>query len=210
MSFKIMKDGEHSATADTFDAAVSSAQVLLGFHKDVKTTYSIVDCAGKLLAAVTNRRITGTFTKQVWGGRKGNDAIHVEDVEFDATNYVLLMAHDELVALEDNRESTDCVGQAHVDWDGPHEVTVVESVCEYFGVGCITDITSEALAFARKFASLEPAREKVVTLMLKVRLNVAQGGSVDEFVRDLTCNLTSQTPGVKVAMVGQPVITKAD
>lgn len=210
MTFQIKRDGEDITTSPTFEQAVTAIQTLLKLHSaELPATFSIENEGGDLCASVTNRRITGKFTKQVWGGRKGNDACEVGGEEFDATDFVLLMSHDDLLTLQDRRETTDWVGSAHVDWDGPFEVSVTGSICSYFGVERIEEITSEALAFARKAAKVTPSREERITLSFNLSVFVAQGGNVDDFVRDMTLNLKSNTPGVKAGLVGQPTIVKA-
>lgn len=199
MTLKLIKDGEQSATTDTFEAAVKGAQELLGFHKDVETTYAILGADGKLLAALTNRRITGMFTKQKWGGRKGDDAIHISDVEFDATTHILQMPYAEVIALRDHDETTDDVGRALVPWDGPCYVSLVDSVCWYFGVEAMDEITPEALAFAFERIKHELPRDEVITLSLKVRVRVAPGADTAEFIKSMDCRVASRATGVTVS-----------
>lgn len=95
---------------------------------------------------VFEKRIVGVFTKQAWGGRKGDDAIFVSDEQFDATDAVLKLSHAELIELQDNHESTDEIGRSIVGWDGPCEVRLVGSIQSYFGVESIEDVTPEMLA----------------------------------------------------------------
>jgi hypothetical protein len=95
------------------------------------------------------RRIWGVFTKQVWGGRKGNDAIYIGTEEFDATFEVLKLTAPELSELQDGHESSDFIGREKVEWDGPCEVRLVDSVKDYFGVESLEDITAEMLNKAR-------------------------------------------------------------
>lgn len=95
------------------------------------------------------KRITGIFTKQTWGGRKGNDALFFGEEEFDATEAVLKLPHEELIALQDNDVNTDVIGINIVGWEGPCEVCIVDSVIAFFGVGSIEDVTPEMLEQAR-------------------------------------------------------------
>lgn len=101
------------------------------------------------VASFTDRRITGTFTKQVWGGRKGDDAIFSGTEEFDATDYVLRMPLQKIHRLVDHDDTTDVIGLAHVDYDGPFEVDVVGEICAYFGIEQLEDLTEENLDRAR-------------------------------------------------------------
>lgn len=94
------------------------------------------------------KRIVGVFTKQAWGGRKGDDAIFVGEEQFDATDAVLKLSHAELIELQDNYENTDEIGRSIVGWDGPCEVRLVGSIQSYFGVESIEDVTPAMLAQA--------------------------------------------------------------
>jgi hypothetical protein len=211
MTFNIKQDGTDHSGSPTFEQAVTAIQTLLRLHPKTlsATTFSIEDENGKLLALVSNRRITGVFTKQTWGGRKGNDALHAGTEEFDATDFVFLMSYDDLQTLQDNSETTDWVGSEHIEWDGPHEVVLTESICDYFGVSAIEDITEEALAFARKASGVVAPREETLTLSVNLSVFVTRGGNVDDFIRDMYLKLASQTPGVKVGLVGIPSVARA-
>ena len=96
------------------------------------------------------KTITGVFTKQVWGGRKGDDAIYVGDVEFEATEAVLQLPHSQLIELQDGHESTDEIGRKIVMWDGPCEVRLVDSIATFFGVDSLEDVSAEMLNEARQ------------------------------------------------------------
>jgi hypothetical protein len=63
---------------------------------------------------------------------------------------VLQLEHEQIKALEDCDESTDLLGLAHIRWDGPFSVRVVGSVCEFFGIEELGELTQEVLEFARK------------------------------------------------------------
>lgn len=143
------------------------------------------------------RRIIGTFVKQQWGGRKGDDAIHVGEEEFDATDAVLLMAHKDLVELEDGSEGTDDIGRNHVQWDGPCEVQIVDSIEEYFGAW-LEDLTVEALESAKALANPTPPQQQTVTLTIKVNVLAANDADLTAFVENLDYSVKSKTPGVVV------------
>lgn len=101
------------------------------------------------------RRIWGLFTKQVWGGRKGDDAIFIGNEQFDATESVLKLSHAALVELQDNDESTDEIGRSIVEWDGPCEVQCVAATCEFFGVESLEDVTPKMLEEARQLFDVQ-------------------------------------------------------
>jgi len=197
MPYQIFQDGGFYADAANLDGALELAEALLNDGGD-PTTFTVEDADGYLVASVTNRRIIGTFVKQAWGGRKGDDACFVEEVEFDATNHVLLMTHEALTQLQDGFESTDELGLAHISWNGPCEVSVTDAICQFFGVDDIRDVTPEALAYARNRAHPQPPEEKTITLSIKLNLRVTPGASVQEFIEDLEYSVTSNTVGVVV------------
>ncbi|GBG14590.1 uncharacterized protein NMK_2189 [Novimethylophilus kurashikiensis] len=173
-------------------------EYLAAIPEDELTTYSVFDEGGKLKFSVTNRRIEGTFVKQRWGGRKGDDAILVDYEWFDATDAILMLDHATLQALDDCGDTTDELGRSHVDWDGPFEVMVVDAVCEYFGVEELEDITLEALAYAKAKAKPQPPELKTITLSIKVQVEVRAGNDLTGFVENLDYTVKSTTPGVRV------------
>lgn len=152
----------------------------------------------RLLASITNERVTGNFLKQKWGGRKNDDAIWCGEDEFDATDHVLLMPLDQIIELEDGSESTDELGRAHVPWDGPCEVNVVDSIKSFFGVSDLEDISEEALEYARRRIDPAAPMDAVITIEVKVRVKVAAGASLSDFIDEMEYSVRSNTNGVRV------------
>lgn len=148
--------------------------------------------------ATAHPRIIGRFMKQTWGGRKGDYAIPCGHEDFDATDHILLMKPDAIRALVDGSENTDVIGCAHVSWDGPHEVAITDSIRYFFGVDDLEEITDEAIAEANHRLSPQPAIEQIVTLEIKVKVRVAPGASVGEFIENLNYSVTSNTVGITV------------
>lgn len=198
--YAIFQDGGYYDDVKGLGSAIELAEELLGgVPEGQDATFSVESKEGLLMAAVSNRRITGRFIQQQWGGRKGDDAIFVGEEEFDATDDILLMEHERLAELDDNDESSDEIGRAHVDWAGPCEVRLVDSVCAYFGVNSLEDITPAALAYARNRANPQEAETTEVTLNIQLKLRVSPGASVDEFRQNLDYSVTSNTTGVTVS-----------
>lgn len=153
--YSIYQDGGHYDDVVGLKKAAALAEELLGgVMSGESATFTVEDELGGVCAFATNRRIEGVFTKQVWGGRKGDDAIFVEEESFDATDAVLAMDRAELVALEDGDASSDELGQRFVSWNGPCDVRIVEPICEYFGVSSLEEISEALLQYARKRAGL--------------------------------------------------------
>lgn len=195
----LYQDRGYYGEVGSLEDAIDAAGVMLGGVPEGEfSTFTVETTDGKLMAAVTNRRITGAFYKQEWGGRKNDMAISCGVEEFDATDAVLLLSHAQLIELQDNAESSDEIGRSHVDWSGPCSVELVQSVLEFFGVSDLEDITEEALAFARSRLNPLPAEELVVTLSVNVKVRVAPGISVEDFVDNLDYSIKSGTPGVVV------------
>ena len=201
-TYTIYQDGGHYSELDDLDQAIGLVEVLLGGTSE-DTTFTVEDDCGEVVASITNRRIIGQFVKQAWGGRKGDDAIFVEEVEFDATSAVLNMPFNEFNALEDNDITSDVVGKSLVDWKGPFEVKLVDQVCAYFGVEEIGQITPTQLFYARTRSC--PQIEKVVTLTIRVKVKLPKLESEDEtndllssFADDLDYEVRSNTVGVEV------------
>lgn len=196
--FQVLQDkGLYGGFAGLAEAQ-NVAEALFGYVSEQGDTTISVESDGVCVAVYTNRKIIGSFTKQAWGGRKGDDAIYVGTEEFDATDYVLLLDHPELVGLFDGEEGTDEVGLAHFDWNGPCEVTLVAAICEFFGVDVLDDITPEALAFARARRNPKPPVAQTVTLSIKVDVSMFGEVTLADFVENLDYSVISNTPGVRV------------
>lgn len=198
--FGVYQDQGHYVDCNSLQEAIELAEVLLGgLPEGEEATFSVHDKEFMLMAAVTNRRIIGTFFKQRWGGRKNDDAIPSGEESFDATNSVLLLDHEKLIELHNDFELTDSIGRNYIDWDGPFEVALSDAVCEFFGVADIEEITPEALAFVRSRYNPMPIEDRRVILSLKVNLRVAPGVSIDSFMEKMDVRVLSQTPGITVA-----------
>lgn len=198
--FDVLQDQGHYATVGNLEEAISLAETLLGgVQEGEETTFTVHDGQGRLMAAVTNRRIIGTFHKQRWGGWKNDQAISCGDQRFDATDAVLLLEPNQIVELASMYELTDAIGRDHVEWDGPFDVYLDEAVCAFFGVGDLEDITPEALAFARSRNNPKPLEEHTLEVPVKIHLRVAPGVSVEDFITNMSMRVLSQTPGITVA-----------
>jgi hypothetical protein len=132
---------------ETLHEAVRFASRYHGLNKPDVTLTVEIEGAGVPLYSFSTRRIMGDFTKQQWGGPKGNDAIACGEDRFDATLHILSMPYQKVIAIKDDHDSSDLIGQAHVDWHGPHCVTLVDSMCDFFGVSKLAEITEEHFAF---------------------------------------------------------------
>ncbi|MDK6079784.1 hypothetical protein [Massilia varians] len=132
---------------DTLPEAIAFARNYHGLKKpDVTVTVELENTAVPV-ASFSTRRIMGDFTKQIWGGRKGDDAIYFDEERFDATLHILSMPYKDVIRIRDNNDSSDVIGQAHVQWDGPHEVQLVDSMCDFFGVSRLAELSQDHFNF---------------------------------------------------------------
>lgn len=197
--YTINQDGGHYDDLADLNQAISLAEELLGgVMPGSEATFTVETEDGTLMAAVTNRRIVGSFNKETYGER-GRAGQYMGTEDFDATDTVLLLEHAQLVELQDGYENTDHIGKQYIDWAGPCSVSLVDAICDYFGVGDLEDITPEALLDARNRAHPQPQVERTLTLTLKVTVRVSSGASVDAFVENLDYSVVSNTAGIVVA-----------
>ena len=144
------------------------------------------------------KSIMGTFYKQRWGGRKDNEAIPCGEEKFDATDAVLLMDLKTIHNLEDFTDTLDELWKNHVQWDGPYDVEIVESICDFFNVSSLPEITQESLDQMRRVMMPLPATEQVVTLSIKVKVSVAARSNMTSFIENLDYSIKSNTSGITV------------
>lgn len=217
MSFSVPQSGGQAFDFDDINKAINLAREMvpskdLPGSEDIEpVTVHVLDKeSGRPLAAVTNRRISGEFIRQAWGGHSGDDAITVGVETFDATVKVLSLSHEELITLSDSSTSTDEIGMAFVNWDGPFEVRLVDQVRAFFGVEQLRDITPEVHEFMRRECSPEPVVSVTLEIAVKVRVTKPLGTSIDDFISELDYNLASTTPGVEITeteLAGAHVLT---
>lgn len=129
----------------------------LGYAKDVANGLPIHNCRVQFRGSediyenpeetlkVLPNEIQGKYIKQVW---VGDTAMAVETEKFDATDIVLSMPAADIRDLEDHRYSTDHIGNQVVQWGGPHDVEITDSICEFFGVDLLEDIDDQRIEVA--------------------------------------------------------------
>lgn len=132
---------------DTLPEAVSFASRYHGLRKPDITLTVEIEGTGVPVASFSTRRIIGDFRKQHWGGSKGNDAISCGEDRFDATLYVLSMPYEQVIGVRDDHDTSDNIGSAHVDWHGPSRVEITNSMCDFFGVSKLAEISPNHFRF---------------------------------------------------------------
>ena len=83
-------------------------------------------------------------------------------IEIDVTAALISLDAEAINAMEDDTDSTnDLVTASEFGHDGPHQVAVVESICEYFDVDDVSDVT-QSMIEAERAARARPASGIVV------------------------------------------------
>lgn len=197
--FSLKQDGGHYDDFQELNSALDLAELFLaGEGPDSNAVFTIHDGQGKALAVVTNNPIMGMFIKEEWGGSRGQHAVWVEDVEFDATDAIFLLTYEKLVALADNDDSSDEIGRKCIDWTGPCTVRIVDAICDYFQVECLEDIKPEAFAFVKNRRQPQPPITQDLTLVLGLTIQVIPGVDLKQLLANLECTVKSNMVGVGV------------
>lgn len=146
MTIILNQDGEFVGEMASLEEAVQQAKrILSATPPGDKTTLTVEDDYGYIFDVLSNRRITGVFSKyeMSYGQR-----LLVGQLTFDATYAVLSMKHSDLLRLQDDAKSSTQLGQRFAQWSEPCSVSIVSSILEYFCVDDLTDIPPEALRCA--------------------------------------------------------------
>lgn len=198
MTYKLFSECGSQESMD-LNALIAIAEArILALPESEKATFAIYDEEGAFTTSRSNRRIEGVFYKQEWGGRKNDLALLVGEETFDATDAVLNLCYQDFQALQDGDETSDEIGRAHVDWSGPCEVQIVDSVCEYFGVQSLKSITEDAFNDIKAYAHPNEIVRESLTVTLKIEVDRASNARMEDFVNNMVVNVRSMTPGVVV------------
>lgn len=167
----------------------------------MQTIYTPQQVVSSSVTQSNEKRILARVILQAWGGRKGNDAIFVEEKEVEVTDAILLLDHDFVVNLQDSTDQADEIGHAHLNHSGPLEVYVTSSICEFFGVDSMQDITLAAFEKAR--CAVNPKRPEYVRTIVEIEVTakVLPGGDRNTALDDLSIGVTSPSENVVVTGV---------
>lgn len=202
MQATILQDRGEYDTLENTQEAIDLAEML--FHgavagaPDIETTFSVENKIGEVIASFTNRRILADIECQQWGGRKGDDAIHVKDETLDVTDYVLAMPYERFIEIQDSSTSSDDIGRAHLDWPGPCDVEVAESIAEFFGAASLREVTRVAFEAGRAAHNPQPPVMRTVILTVEVSLAVRPDIDLGTIADDLELGIQSNVPGIVV------------
>jgi len=167
----------------------------------MQTTTTPQQAAASTVAPVTENRIIARVILQVWGGKKGNDAIYDTEKHVDVTDAILLLDHNSLIGLEDCSNKTDEIGYKHVNYSGPLEVEVTASICQFFGVDSLEDITAAAFEEARRVVNPKPPELVRTIVEMEVTAKILPGGDGATALNDLSIEVASASENVIVTRV---------
>lgn len=153
------------------------------------------------VAQATENRIIARVVLQVWGGKKGNDAVYDTEKHVDVTDAILLLDHDFVIGLEDHSDQTDEIGYKHVNYSGPVEVEVTASICQFFGVESLEDITAAAFEEARRVVNPKPPEFVRTIVEMEVTAKILPGGDRATALNDLSIEVASPSENVIVTRV---------
>jgi len=148
------------------------------------------------VAPATEKRIMARVVLQVWGGKKGNDAVYDSEKQVDVTDAILLLNHDFVIGLQDSSDQTDEIGHQHVNHSGPLEVEVTTSICHFFGVENMEDITLAAFEEARRAMNPKPPEYVRTIVEMEVTAKVLPGGDRATALENLSIEVSSPSENV--------------
>jgi len=143
----------------------------------------------------TTGTIIGRFEKQRWVGPKADRAEEIETVEFDATDYILHMSAAELRKVEDCNYSSDAIGEAHVNHDGPFSVRIEQAICAFFGVEAVSDIKATHLRQAKAWLKSLPKKQYIARVSLHAYVDLPIMAQHPSQVRKLALKHANTLPG---------------
>lgn len=201
MSYSVSRNYDPTVTEPTLKAAEAHIDKVKTSQELPPTTVLIVDSGGSIARFYSTKRITGEYLKKEASVDIGDSVFIVDRAAFDATESVLLLSASEIIALADDESR--CIEIAHrsgVEWDGPADVlqdTFIESICEFFALDKIEDLTQERLEAAVQ-GIYGGIVEETVDLVIKVSVRRFKETSCNDFVEGLEYVIVSKTPGAVV------------
>ena len=179
--YTIKQDGSYFDDLSCLVDAIGLAEEMLAdVWSDCSTIFSIEDFAGRVIASVSNRRVIGRFTKGLSSDQLGDQVIHIHGEVFEATDQVLSLPFGNVRELEDFDTTTDQLGRMMGLEGSPCEVEIVDSICDFFGVECLRDLTEENFDFAKNRRSQRLQSELAVLLATRAPFFILPGNGLLE------------------------------
>lgn len=109
------------------------------------------------------------------------------------------MEYERFIAIEDLDDSSDYIGNNHVLWDGPHTVYITDSICEFFNVENMDEITQEMFNAAKLELYPVPVKETLVRVSITMVIRHPSNINPLDVVEELDYSLVSNTEGAIIA-----------
>lgn len=200
MQYTICANGQEIGPIKNKAAALAemkSVYEALAFEGEV--TVQMTDGEGTLLAVRTNRRILAKcFKERVLEGDAGCIEQIGDPVDFDVTCDVLSEGWVKIKEIEDRMSSSDWLKEGNVEHDGPFEIEVVQSICEFFGVEDISEITEAAFNSVTKGVKKPKLEMKMLKVTVTVFVQVKEGVNLQEVADEMDYNFQSTVAGACV------------
>ncbi|WP_413460562.1 hypothetical protein [Herbaspirillum huttiense] len=193
--------GEYSSVRN---AAMAASDFLAKLPHGHQATFAIREIAsGALVAAVTNRRIVATVIKQRWedGAPLETPPQYVGEEQIDVTEEVLLVPPNDFAQIKDGSEMSDSLLHPIINWSGPTEVFLEQSICAFFGVEAVAEVTPSALAFMISSKMINRRQISNVQLSLKFEMAAAADYSDRTLETLLDIQVASRVPGIRIRAV---------
>lgn len=192
MSWTLLQDYNPEQTVDSFEQALSWAADCLGGES--LCTAIILDERGNICRFQSTRRIVTTASKV-----EGVATVRaVQDIDLDVTTAVLMMHRSEIFALE--YDSAAALDLAYLHAPGVaavNEARLVESICEFFAIDMLEDLTDERLE-AAALDVLGGFVEEIVTLPLEVKIRRPANGQAATSNPAIQHTVWSNSPSIRV------------
>ena len=192
MNWTILHDFNRAQTTETLGQALGLAADLL--KGGAPATVIILDELGNLRQFQTTRRIR-TSASTTEGGALLKA---VQDIDLDVTPVVLMMARVEVVALNDDPAAALELAYQHAPGAAAvNESRLVESICDFFAIDDLHDLTDERLEAAAQ-AVLGGVVEETVTLQLEVKVRRPANAEPSAASSVLKHHVWSSSPSIRV------------
>lgn len=204
MLFTLLKDEDHLDDYEDLDTAVSDMELAFATHQeaepDTQVSFTVKNDAGQALACKTSRRITATIHPQFWGG-PDEDVLTPAGppVKSDVTAAVLMAEHATVVNIQDYNYCSDWLkDKAAIIHDGPFDVVVEESLCRFFGVDRVANLTPDVLEYVKAWYPTPKEQYRTLNVTVALRVKADSDSNLADFANALTLEFINRTPGTQI------------
>lgn len=204
MLFTLLKNEDHLDDYEDLDTAISDMELAFAAHQeaepDTLVTFTVKNDTGQALACKTNRRITATIYPQFWGG-PNEDVLSPAGapVKSDVTAAVLMADPATVVNIQDYSYCSDWLkDKSAIIHDGPFDVVVEESLCQFFGVDRIGNLTPDVLEYVKAWCPTPKEQYRTLNVAVALRVKADSDANLADFANALTLEFINRTPGTHI------------